>query len=74
MLTAIQAMEIKIQGKVIPVPEFIDPFFAKTIPKRSFSMTENERFGFSRKLGLKIRTQGCFDLNLSFVGDKTIQG
>jgi hypothetical protein len=27
------------------VPEFIDPVFAKTSPKRAFSMTENERFG-----------------------------
>ncbi len=27
-----------------PVPEFIDPAFAKTSPKRSFSLTENERF------------------------------
>ncbi len=27
-----------------PVPEFIEPVFAKTIPKRSFSMTETERF------------------------------
>jgi len=27
------------------VPEFIDPVFAKTSPKRSFSMTEYERFG-----------------------------
>jgi hypothetical protein len=27
------------------VPEFIDPVFAKTSPKRSFSMTKNERFG-----------------------------
>ncbi len=27
------------------MPEFIDPAFAKTSPKRSFSMTENERFG-----------------------------
>ncbi len=27
------------------VPEIIDPVFAKTSPKRSFSMTENERFG-----------------------------
>jgi hypothetical protein len=27
-------------------PEFIDPVFAKTSLKRSFSMTENERFGF----------------------------
>jgi hypothetical protein len=28
-----------------PVPEIIDPVFAKTSPNRSFSMTENERFG-----------------------------
>ncbi len=27
------------------VAEFIDPVFAKTSPKRSFLMTENERFG-----------------------------
>jgi hypothetical protein len=27
------------------VPEFIDPVFAKTSPKLSFSMTANERFG-----------------------------
>jgi hypothetical protein len=26
------------------VPEFIDPVFVKTSPKRSFSMTKNERF------------------------------
>jgi hypothetical protein len=27
------------------VPEILDPVFAKTSPKRSFSMTEYERFG-----------------------------
>jgi hypothetical protein len=27
------------------VPEIIDPVFAKTRPKHSFCMTENERFG-----------------------------
>ncbi len=27
------------------MPEIIDPVFAKTSPKRSFCMTENERFG-----------------------------
>jgi len=27
------------------VAEFIDPVFAKTNPKRSFSMTENDSFG-----------------------------
>jgi hypothetical protein len=30
---------------LMPVPEIIDPVFAKTSPKRSFCMTENERFG-----------------------------
>jgi hypothetical protein len=34
------------------VPEIIDLVFAKTSPKRSFSMTEYERFGLiSRKRG-----------------------
>jgi hypothetical protein len=28
-----------------PVPEIIDPVYTKTGPKRSFCMTENERFG-----------------------------
>ncbi len=28
---------------VIPVPEFIDPVFPKTSPKRSFSVIHNER-------------------------------
>jgi hypothetical protein len=38
---------------VSSVPELMDPVFAKTSPKRSFWMTENERFGLvSRKLGL----------------------
>ncbi len=27
------------------MPEFIDPVLAKTSPKSSFSMSENERFG-----------------------------
>jgi hypothetical protein len=27
------------------VPVFIDPVFAETSPKRSFSVIENERFG-----------------------------
>jgi hypothetical protein len=28
-----------------PVPEFIDPVFTKTSPKRLFSVIQNERFG-----------------------------
>ncbi len=27
------------------MPEFIDPVFTKTSPKRSFSVIQNERFG-----------------------------
>ncbi len=34
---------LNMQGR--QVPEFIDPVFAKTSPKRSFSVIENERFG-----------------------------
>jgi hypothetical protein len=30
---------------MLSVPEIIDPVFTKTSPKRSFCMTENERFG-----------------------------
>ncbi len=30
---------------VLPVPEFIDPVFAKKSPKRSFLVIENDRFG-----------------------------
>jgi hypothetical protein len=32
-------------GLASPVSEFIDPVFAKTSPKRSFSITKNDRFG-----------------------------
>ena len=28
-----------------PVPEFIDPVFTKTSPKRSFSVIENKHYG-----------------------------
>jgi hypothetical protein len=31
--------------QIIPVPEFIDPVFRKTSPKRSFSVMQNERIG-----------------------------
>ncbi len=34
-----------LRTRMNPVPEIIDPVFAKTSPKRSFCMTENERFG-----------------------------
>jgi hypothetical protein len=44
----------------VPVPEFIDPVFTKTSPKRSFSMTERERFGLVfAKTGSIISGTGC---------------
>jgi hypothetical protein len=36
--------QMSLQLQSSPVSEFIDPVFAKTSPKRSFSMTENEHF------------------------------
>jgi hypothetical protein len=33
------------RSKSIPVSEFLDPVFAKTSPRRSFSVIENEGFG-----------------------------
>ncbi len=43
-----------------PVPEFIAPVFAKTSPKRSFSMSENERFGlvFAKSGSINSGTAG----------------
>jgi hypothetical protein len=37
-----------------PVPEFIDPVFAKTSPKTSFSITENERNQLLRTYSIQI--------------------
>jgi hypothetical protein len=37
--------EREFQDCQVPVPEFMDPVFAKTSPKRSFLVIENERFG-----------------------------
>ncbi len=42
------------------MPEIIDPVFAKTSPKHSFSMTEYERFGlvFTKTRVYKFRQGG----------------
>ncbi len=50
-------VDLKIVGTLSPVPEIIDPVFAKTSPKRSFSMTDYEDFGlvFHENVGLVIR-------------------
>ncbi len=45
------------------MPEFIDPVFAKTIPKRSFSMTENEHFG------LVFAKTGSINSGSKYAGD-----
>jgi len=39
------AMHIAQQANQRSCAEFIDPVFAKTSPKRSFSIIENDRFG-----------------------------
>jgi hypothetical protein len=48
------------------VPEIIDPVFAKTSPKRSFSMTEYERFGlvFTKTRVFNSGTGGLLVLEL----------
>ncbi len=43
-------------GSKTPVPEIIDPVYAKTSPKRSFCMTENQRFGLVFKKTGSINT------------------
>ncbi len=44
------------------MPEIIDPVFAKTSPKRSFCMTENERVGLVFvKTGSINSSTGVFD-------------
>jgi hypothetical protein len=50
----IHTFTMKLDVKSSTAPELIDPVFAKTIPKPSFSMTENKRFElvFLRKPGL----------------------
>ncbi len=48
-----------------PVPEIIDPVFAKTSPKRSFSMTEYER------LGLVFTKTRVYKFGHSWVGSYT---
>jgi hypothetical protein len=46
------------------VPEVINPFFTETSPKRSFSMTENARFGLVfAKTGSVTSGTGC---NIAF--------
>jgi hypothetical protein len=51
---------------VCPVPEFIDPVFAKTSPKCSFSLIENERFGL---VFAKTGTSGT-DPDFTHLGSK----
>jgi hypothetical protein len=54
------------EGTKSTVPEIIDPVFAKTSPKRSFCITENERF---RLVFVKTGSinSGTGDLSLKFL-------
>jgi hypothetical protein len=49
------------------VPEFIDPVFTKTSPKRSFSVIQNERFGLVfAKTGSIISGTGLISENVTW--------
>ncbi len=56
------------------MPKFIDPVFAKTSPKRSFSMTENERFGlvFARTGSINSGTAVNLRLSVAAVLSNTV--
>jgi hypothetical protein len=49
-----------------PVPEIIDPVFAKTSQNARFLLSENERFGLvfvktgSINSGTELKGQGCY--------------
>ncbi len=54
--------------QIRPVPEFIDPVFAKTSLKRSFSVIENEGFGrVFAKTGSIISSTGQYQIKMSRV-------
>jgi hypothetical protein len=57
----IRALNCQCHGRNSPVPEIIDPVFAKTSPKRSFCMTENERFGLVFVKTVSINSGTGFD-------------
>ncbi len=58
------------------MPEIIDPVFAKTSPKRSFSMTEYERFGlvFTKtrvyKFGHRLHEKSTSAVQINILMDK----
>ncbi len=58
----------------IPVPEFIDPFFGKTSPKRSFSVTENERFGLVFAKTGSINSGTAQEFSISVQSKKFLPG
>jgi hypothetical protein len=51
------------------VSEFIDPVFAKTSPKRSFSITKNERIGLVFAKTGSINSDGLDFVQLHNVGE-----
>ncbi len=57
----------------IPVPEFIDPRFRETSPKRSYSVIENERIGlvFAKTVSI-ISGTGVLTAVSAFRGRKDV--
>jgi hypothetical protein len=63
-LAPIDCLKIPMPEFIYPVLEIIDPVFAKTSPKRSFSMTEYER------IGLVFTKTRVYKFGHSFRGNK----
>jgi hypothetical protein len=58
-------VDIKVLYHSTTVPEFTDPVFGKTSPKRPFLISENERFGivFSKTGSINSGTAQSDDFN-----------
>jgi hypothetical protein len=56
-----------------PVSEFIDPVFAKTSPKGSFSIIESERFGLVLAKTAVFATQGSINSGTGVLKDKSLR-
>ncbi len=54
------------------MPEFTEPVFGKTSPKRSFSMTENERFRlvFTKTGSINSGTGICWEIHRVGKGER----
>jgi hypothetical protein len=64
----------KDDSALFPVPEFTDPVYVKTSPKRGFSMTKNERFGLVfTKTGSINSGHRCLHSPCAYVSDKALR-